>query len=449
MKFVAGAFMVGILANSDTGLREQPVFVASAFARLQAESPELEKRFAWPAAARFEATHRQFGNATPIHMIGGHVTVIEGGNEHRRRVILAVDTSPRGGLLRAYAETTSGVYETANGLLRLPGQHWATSGTKPFSHTGEGVTVKFVPSGVTSAPSVDAAAWADWTYATTLLALPTSVYVEGPRGHDRWGANQNRRDQRERQHLTRIERAIDEGKADVAASAIATAVATSVDDTGVWGADGWGKVAEWSERRGDLDNAIGIRARYQPVGRCSMDRAPQAAAVAYADLCFAAGRLGCFLDLQVQVMGDQFARVTYSSYGEAANDTRAERLRNIGIDAARFMRGLVFRYAVPGTQRRELDPWRLARSMKEAGLGAEMLIFLKNSAVTPALDTFNRMRAAETYAYLRFHNETPRKRFDLDERVRRALVDDIRADLVGFNLPEPAASWAKSFGEGD
>jgi hypothetical protein len=69
--------------------------------------------------------------------------------------------------------------------------------------------------------------------------------------------------------------------------------------------------------------------------------------------------------------------------------------------------------------------------------------------VKTELDTFNRMRAAETYAYLRFHNETPINRFSIDARTRQPLLASIRADLVGFNLPEPAASWARSFGKED
>jgi hypothetical protein len=230
-------------------------------------------------------------------------------------------------------------------------------------------------------------------------------------------------------------------------TAVDTALATSVDETGVWSNFAWEKVAAWAEEQRAFDAAMGIRARFRPVGRCSMDTAPQTAATAYADLCYAAGKLGCFLDLQVQVMGDQFERVAYSSYGEAAHETRSDRLRNIGIDTARFLRGLVFRYAVAGAHRRELDPWRLARSMKEAGLGPDMLAFLRSAATRPELDTFNRMRAAETYAYLRFHNETPANRFKLDDKTRRTLLTNIRAELVGFNLPEPAASWASGFGK--
>jgi len=451
MKLLSVAVIGSVLANPGTELDKRPVFVAAAFARLASRTPELEKRFTWPATATFQATHQQIASATPLRLIGGRCTLESKGEMLRRQVVVVLDPTPGGGVLQTYAATPSGDYEVARGLGRVPAEVWLASGHKELSYTVDGVKVKVTFEPTADGPSrpVDGASWTDWTYATTLLALPQPVYVQEPPGDDRWGPKQKSRGQRASEHLARIEAAIEKGNAKAALTAIDTALATSVDETGVWSDFAWEKAAAWAEEQRAFDAAMGIRARFRPVGRCSMDTGPQAAATAYADLCYAAGKLGCFLDLQVQVMGDQFERVAYSSYGEAAHETRSDRLRNIGIDPARFLRGLVFRYAVAGAHRRELDPWRLARSMKEAGLGADMLAFLRSAATRPELDTFNRMRAAETYAYLRFHNETPANRFTLDDKTRRTLLTNIRAELVGFNLPEPAASWASGFGKSD
>jgi len=145
-------------------------------------------------------------------------------------------------------------------------------------------------------------------------------------------------------------------------------------------------------------------------------------------------------------MGDQFERVAYSAFGEAAQMTQSNRLRNISIDAARFMRGLVFRFGVPGVQRRELETWRLARSMNEAGLAREMKAFLKTAAARPALDTYNRMRAAETYVYLRLQTEPPDDGLlpGPDAKARSAVLESIRADLASFKLPQPTAGWVRA-----
>ena len=319
-----------------------------------------------------------------------------------------------GGPQRIYAKTESGEYVITRGLSNVPAALWLSSAEKPFTHTNEGVTVKFTPTAVAPKLAVDGGSWTDWTYATTLMAVAQPVYLQEPPDFQRWGPKQEPRGARERGHLARIEKAIKKGDSEAALAAITAALCDAGGRYRRVGRLGVGESGDVG--RGAARAGRGHRhslARYRPVGRCSMDSAPQAAAMAYADLCYAAGKLGCFLDLQVRVMGDQFERVAYSSYGEAAHETRSERLRNIGIDPARFLRGLVFRFAVPGAGagRRELDPWRLARSMKEVGLGPEMTAFLKKSATKADLDTFNRMRAAETYAYLRFQDETPSEPF--------------------------------------
>ena len=58
---------------------------------------------------------------------------------------------------------------------------------------------------------------------------------------------------------------------------------------------GWAEVANFAQA-GAADLAVDIRSRHRPVGRCSIDLGPQEAARQYAELCFAAGKLSCFLN---------------------------------------------------------------------------------------------------------------------------------------------------------
>jgi len=434
-----------ILANSGTGLEQGPVFVASAFTRLEPGTPELGKRFSWPETGTFRATHQRATAAAPIRFLVGQATVEGEGKIRRRQVFVAIDPTPGGGVVQVFAETAPGEPDITRALSQIPLQRWLASADKPISLASNGVKISVVAAAAGPAPLVDTAAWTDWTYTTTLLALPQPVYAPAPPGDNPWDQASAAR---ERKQLARIQKAFKKGPAAVLA-AITAALATSTEETGLWHASDWDEIATWAQKQQALEAAIGIRSRFRPVGRCSMDSLPQRTATSYADLCYAAGKLGCFLDLQVQVMGDQFRRVAYSSYGEAAHDTGVDRLRHIGIDPGRFLRGLVFRFAVPGADRRELDPWRLARSMKEAGLGPEMKTFLKQAAMRPDLDLFNRLRAAETYALLQFQTETPANRLQLDDKTRRAVLASIRADLIGFKLPEPLAIWASGFGQPD
>ena len=115
----------------------------------------------------------------------------------------------------------------------------------------------------------------------------------------------------------------------------------------------------------------------------------------------------------------------YSSYGEAAHATEAERLRDIGIDVEKFLRGLLYQFDAPGIERRELDAWRLARSILEANLDSQMGSVLRAEVARPDLDQFNRLRAAQTLAYLRYQKATPGR-----TGVWDAAEDKLRPRLI-------------------
>jgi hypothetical protein len=130
-----------------------------------------------------------------------------------------------------------------------------------------------------------------------------------------------------------------------------------------------------------------------------MDERPAQVARAYADLCYRVGKLGCFLQLQIRIMGDQFDRVAYSSYGEAAHETESKRLAETGLDVDRFFRGLLVHFA--GVERRgELGPWRLARSIQESGRTGSLVPALARMAESPDLDEYNRLRATQVLALM-------------------------------------------------
>jgi hypothetical protein len=137
-----------------------------------------------------------------------------------------------------------------------------------------------------------------------------------------------------------------------------------------------------------------------PMGRCSMDTRPQLFASQSADDCYAKGELACFLQLQVKVMGDQFERVAYSSYGEASHPTYASRLESTGIDVDRFFRGLVL--TLPGERPSELGASRLARALIESGRRDKFETLLMDMAQDDALDTMNRYRAFTTYVSMQY-----------------------------------------------
>ncbi len=165
-----------------------------------------------------------------------------------------------------------------------------------------------------------------------------------------------------------------------------------------------------------------------PMGHCSMDTAPAAFAREYAEKCWGAGDLACFLQLQVRIMGDQFRRVAYSSYGEASHPTESKRLDSTGIDVDRFFRGL--QVEVPGERPIVLGPSRLARAVLESGRKDSYENVLSKMAADPRLDAFNRLRAAQTWLWLQY-------------RADNSSLADAKKRLLAMDLTPIAREWAE------
>jgi hypothetical protein len=156
------------------------------------------------------------------------------------------------------------------------------------------------------------------------------------------------------------------------------------------------KAQQWAVAH-RADNALYARFQaFQPMGECSMDTTPQDAARLYAELAWARGDRGRFLQLQVRIMGDQFRRVAQSSYGEAAHGSQASRLASTGVDVDTFFLGLLIEHA-------DRDPvistWRLARSIREAGRLTSLQPQVVRLATSAQSDAYNRLRATQVLAY--------------------------------------------------
>lgn len=157
------------------------------------------------------------------------------------------------------------------------------------------------------------------------------------------------------------------------------------------GAQAWAKAHK-------ADDALYARFRgFRPMGSCSMDTTPQRAARLYAEFAYERGDLGRFLQLQTRIMGDQFERTVWSSYGEAAHETESGRLLSTGIDVDQFLLGLLI--ARPGRDE-SLGAWRFARSVREAGRGKTLTPELKRLALSSTSDPYTRLRATQALLYL-------------------------------------------------
>ena len=229
-----------------------------------------------------------------------------------------------------------------------------------------------------------------WTYATTLLASAEPLYDEGPEGDEQL-----------------------------------LAVVQSLEKPG--DAQTWAKAHK-------TDDALYARfRRFRPRGECSMDTTPQEAARLYAELAWERGDLGRFLQLQVRIMGDQFNRTAWSSFGEAAHETESTRLLSTGIDVDQFLLGLLI--SRPGRDE-GLGPWRFARSVREAQRQSTIAPELKRLALAATSDAYTRLRATQALLYVSdAFLDAPPKRTTPEARRKAARA------LLGLDLHPVARAW--------
>jgi hypothetical protein len=306
--------------------------------------PTAPQRWSWPSSSSFHgAAHHAATEARTIRVVTGRVRV----NEEPAVDGVAMALRPNGATVDGWILVSGGhrrelahVSSERDWKLTAGDLGRPASGLS-LSHHDSGYRLRIDDLRVSSDAPPHPAALADWIYVAALLD-------EGPPVYD----------------------------ADASSS---TATREAISE---------------ALGRGDRRAVLALHRRYRPRGLCSMDAGPAAVARAYADLCYELGELGCFLQLQVRIMGDDFDRTASTSWGEAAHPTQADKLADTGIDVERFFRGLTIQ--LDGVKRRrELGSWRLARSIRESGRAGTTLPALATMAADPGLDEYNRLRATQ------------------------------------------------------
>lgn len=396
-------FIAVVAALAITSLRPPPAVAAgkatlgpSWLPRESKQSVSVASIWGWPAEEKFDETWQQRKNERRLARIAwGDLKILppdgasstwtppDGAPAWIAGIPLTVARRERRVELAVFSGVSGTMVSNAWAVLG-PSAAWnIESGELARGTTlvlvGSDRKIELKISELSQAASPAEAAFADWTYVETLLGAQGSAYDPEAVGDQTWEDEPNPAD------LSQLRKVLAEHR-------------------GALRSRGWFDAAE-SLAKTDASLALEIFRRYQPLGRCSMDRHPAEAARAYAELCFQEKRLGCFLQLQVQIMADRFSRVAWSNYGEAAAATEAERLESAGVDVDRFLRGLLFSFVSPREGAFDIGPQRLARSIKELSRDKHWLTELARHASDETLDEHNRTRAAQTLYFLAEYDE--------------------------------------------
>ncbi len=366
--FVAAISTVSGLECSPRGRvaerKEAPLIQAEPKRTLYAPGPDGHPRWHWPGMGHFDHTLADTRrDATPIRLALGRIEKhVDGENETVDGVVLAI--APEAGKktfeIRVELAETDAKYQKARfwsteGWTLVTGPLSEADETTPLVFEKDTARVRFEPTYL-SPDRATLEAIDDYSYVKALLESDPPVYEKAP---------------------------------------------ADLDDNDTESKINAARIA------GDQEKMLALYRVFRPTGRCSMDERPAEIARDYAELCYNMGKLGCFLQLQVQIMGNSFNRVAYSSYGEAAASTHAERLAETGLDVDAFLAGLALHFGGV-SRRREIAPYRLARSIQEAGQTELVSERLAAWVKDPEFDEYNRLVVVELLSLLE----------------REAMVDD-------------------------
>lgn len=410
-------------------LSAAPVGLSAApFVQLPTQGAAAQIQWTWPAPDRFIATLE--APITPPRMAVGKAR-FQGGDDIGKAILARITAGkdPTAAIDRVLKRTDplgeGALIWSGQGVVFEPGARSNWLNTRPTEVVlTDARTVLVWPDYVVivDAPAVplpdtlSPAPLTNWAYASTLLRTEAPVY-DATRGRNR-GTNHTYDDA-----WKALSKSMKADPADALARLAKIDLTTYGDHD-----HRLGQIATFLAGQGRVDEALALYARFRPIGRCSMDTAPAETARAYADLCYGAGRIGCFLQLQVRIMGDRFNRVAWSSYGERAAQTESTALTDAGIDPRRFLLGLLVQFDDPrhARPREEMNLWRLARSMHESKL--DFVPDLERLARDAALDVVNRHRAAQTL-------------WLLQRRARQTDADTVAAQLARLDLPPVTQAW--------
>jgi len=357
---LGGIILAGAVLSLSPGQRKAPTIEASdaLFARLVTEDSEAQKRWSWPEPQGFrDAWTDASQHARPIRLVRGALSFSGERDASANDNILSV--APMGDTFDLVVEAAADGDRRSKVFIYHASGWRLTEGsldptfffsTLVFQREGEEVRVK--PTYLSTRAPVDGSALLDWTYAAALLGFERPVYDGDISPAEREEAEVQKKE-------VLLQRAI---------------------------------------LAGDDALALSMYRRFRPAMRCSMDEYPTTAARSYADFCGRIGALGCFLQLQVQTLGQQSAGSASPAEVERLR-TVTSRLHDSGLDVDRFLRGLALRYG--GVKHRtEITDGSLARAALELGRGDAFAAAFTRIAEDRRLDDYNRLRATKLLAYL-------------------------------------------------
>jgi hypothetical protein len=162
-------------------------------------------------------------------------------------------------------------------------------------------------------------------------------------------------------------------------------------------------------------------------GMCSMDDSPRRHAIGIAMLAAEAVEWPVFLRAHLNVLNDNFPRLSDGSYAWGRRGTYLKELEAIGLDAVPLLLGTALRYDQATEKHYFSQVGRLGRALAESAQSAYVGHFLVAQVANTQLDEFNRLLFYYLFTHFHHYLEDKEAAADyqsaMDEAIKTLPVD--------------------------
>lgn len=177
-----------------------------------------------------------------------------------------------------------------------------------------------------------------------------------------------------------------------------------------------------------------LRSRYVS-GECSEDQSPRNHALEIAQAAAEIGRWNIFIKAHLQILNDNFSRVSDGSYAQENRLTYVQELEAINVDVSTLLTGICLRANSGLSQPYRGDTRRVGRALAESQSFEAVAAQLRTQIADPELDDFNRLLSWYLYDNI-MHHKAPQernqeKRLKIHQQIDRQ-IEPVKQTLPGY-----------------
>lgn len=172
---------------------------------------------------------------------------------------------------------------------------------------------------------------------------------------------------------------------------------------------------------GYTELALELKRRRIVYGQCSMDASPRIHAMEIARLSAQSHNWDVFIRSHLDIMNDNFSRMSDGSYALGARKTYFRELEQLNINTIDLILGITYRVQEIDNNHYLGNISRLGRAIAEAEDGVGFELALSNAIINEDLDLYNRMNAFYLFQHYNYHLTNEQRRLENIDHLKTLI----------------------------